>query len=316
MPPTGSSPGARLLLAPFGILYALGPKIRARRWRHRARRLPRPVLSVGNLTFGGTGKTPFVLHACRELQRRGFRPGILSRGYKARGGEANDEALLLRRHLPDVPHVQGRDRFAGGMSLAGDVDCFVLDDGFQHLPLYRDENVVLVDATDPFGGGFCPPAGRLRESPRALERATLVVITRCELIDRAALGDIMRRLRGLTPAPIADSMFRAACTSSLAGVRVLAACGIGNPRAFFATVLGLGAELGGTRSFPDHHAYDAADAAELARAGLPVVVTEKDAVKLEPLWKGPAPLRVVTQEFEAGEGGGGIAAMFDRLARR
>jgi len=257
-----------------------------------------------------------VLHACRELLRRGVRPGILSRGYKARGGAGNDEALLLRRNLPEVPHVQDPDRFAGGMTLAGEVDCFVLDDGFQHLPLHRDENVVLVDATDPFGGGFCPPAGRLRESPRALERATLVVITRCELIDRARLGEIMRRLRGLTPAPIADSSFRAACTPSLAGVRVLAACGIGNPRAFLATVQALGAEIGDTRVFPDHHAYDARDAEALARAALPVVVTEKDAVKLEPLWRGPAPLRVVTQEFCAGEGGGGIAAMLDRLVRR
>lgn len=302
-----------LLLAPLAALYGLGARWRVRRWRGRARRLPKPVLSVGNLTFGGTGKTPFVIHACRELARRGRRAAILSRGYRALGPQGNDEALVIARHLSDVPHALDPDRYAAGLRLAGDVDIFVLDDGFQHLPLWRDADVVLVDATDPFGGGRCPPAGRLREPVAALGRATLVVLTRADLVDRETLGDSMRTVRAHTAAPIVTAAFPPTCDADLAGREVCVACAIGNPDAFVRTVESLGATVAARRFFRDHHAYSEKDASALAHLGLPVVVTEKDAVKLEALWRGAVPLHVVRIAFEVLDGAADLDALFDRL---
>ncbi len=294
------------------MLYGLGARLRARRWRGRRRRLPRPVLSVGNLTFGGTGKTPFVIHVCEGLLRRGRRPVVLSRGYRATGPEGNDEAKVIRAHLPRVPHVQSPDRHRAGMGILEHADVFVLDDGFQHHPLHRDADIVLIDATDPFGGGACPPGGRLREPRAALDRADLVVITRSDLVPLASLGETMREVRALTAAPVATGRFVPSCEEGLEGREVLVACGIGNPRAFLATVERMGASGARTRFFPDHHAYGAADVAELSGAGLPVVVTEKDAVKLAPLWTGEAPLLVVRIAFEATGGGDEIEALLDR----
>jgi len=271
------------------------------------------VLSIGNVTFGGTGKTPFVIHACRELARRGRRVAILSRGYKADGPEGNDEAMVIRRHLPAVPHLQNPDRYAAGMTIEDETDVFVLDDGFQHLPLWRDADIVLIDATDPFGGGWCPPGGRLREPLSALERASLVVLTRAELVDRAELGDVMREVRALTAAPIATVAFPATTDADLDGTDVLVACGIGNPRAFVRTVETLGARAKKTRFYRDHHRYAARDVEELGRSGLPVVVTEKDAVKLEPLWRGEMPLHVVKIQVLVRDGAADLDALFDRL---
>ena len=304
----------RLPLTPLSFLYGLGARLRARRWRRRARRLPKPVLSVGNLTFGGTGKTPFVIHACRALLDRGMTPAVLSRGYKARGPEGNDELLVISEHLPAVEHIQSKDRFAAGMTIAGRVDCFVLDDGFQHLPLHRDEDVVLVDATAPFGGGWCPPAGRLREPLRALDRATLVVITRADLVPRDSLGETMRTVRARTAAPVATGAFLPSCDEPLEGADVLVACGIANPGAFVLTVESMGARVVSQRFFPDHHAYGPRDVEALAREGLPVVVTEKDAVKLRPLWGANPPLHVVRIAFRELDGAGDIEAVFDRLS--
>ena len=268
---------------------------------------------MGNLTFGGTGKTPFVIHACQRILARGKRPGILSRGYKATGPGGNDEARVIAAHLPGVPHVQNPNRYEGGLSILGEVDCFVLDDGFQHHPLARDVDLVLVDATDPFGGGFCPPAGRLRESLAALERATAVVLTRVDQVGREALGDVMRTVRAHTAAPIATVAFRPRCEEPLDGREVTLACGIGNPRAFVKTAESMGARVAERVFFRDHHAYRAADAARLAGKGRPVLVTEKDAVKLAPLWDYPVELLVVRIEVAVLEGGDELEALFSRL---
>ena len=254
-----------------------------------------------------------MIHACQVLRERGRRVAILSRGYRADATGQNDEARVIAAHLPDVPHLQQPDRFAAGMTIADRVDVFVLDDGFQHLPLARDADVVLIDATDPFGGGLCAPAGRLREPIDALGRASLVILTRADLVPREELGDSMRRIRAATAAPIATAAFRPTCERPLEDHEVLVACGIGNPRAFVATVESMGARVAATRIFRDHHAYTESDAADLAASGLPVVVTEKDAVKLEPIWKAGAPLHVVRIRFEALEGGEEIERLLDRL---
>ncbi len=272
------------------------------------------MLSVGNLTFGGTGKTPFVLHACHALRERGRKPGILSRGYRARGPSGNDEAMLLAGHLPDVPHVQNPNRHDGGLSIADQVDCYVLDDGFQHHPLHRDVDVVLVDAIDPFGDGWCPPVGRLREPLGALSRAGLVVITRADLVPAECLGRVMRRVRARTTAPVATAVFAPECDTDLRGRDVLLACAIGNPEGFRRTVAALGANAVRERIYRDHHPYSREDVADLTGAGLPVVVTEKDAVKLRPLWPDSPALHVVQVRFEPRDAAQEIEAVFDRIA--
>jgi len=238
---------------------------------------------------------------------------ILSRGYGSDGPEGNDEAQVIARHLPSVPHFQDPDRHRAGSAVASDFDLFVLDDGFQHHPLHRDFDLVLVDATDPFGGGWCPPGGRLREPLSALARADGVVLTRCDRVPPEELGEVMRAVRARTAAPVATARFAARADRDLSGLPVLAACGIGNPHAFVLTLESLGAEVERTRFFRDHHAFTAEDASALASQPLQVAVTEKDAVKLAPLWpEGGAPLAVVTIEFEFVLGGEELLDAIDR----
>jgi len=174
---------------------------------------------------------------------------------------------------------------------------------------------VLVDATDPFGGGWCPPGGRLREPRGSLDRADAVVITRADLVPREVLGDAMREIRARTAAPVATARFVPHCGERLQNRPVFAACGIGNPHAFVATLESMGAVVERTRFFRDHHPYDAGNARALAEQPLPVAVTEKDAVKLEPLWpEGGAPLLVVTIGFSFMDGGDEVlAAMEDKF---
>jgi tetraacyldisaccharide 4'-kinase len=269
---------------------------------------------VGNLTFGGTGKTPTVIYLAGRYASAGRRVAILSRGYGASDDSApNDEALVIARHLPDLRHFQDPNRYRAGSKVESDFDLFILDDGFQHHPLHRDFDLVLVDATAPFGGGRCPPSGRLREPLSSLGRAHGVVITRADAVSREDLGDTMREIRSLTAAPVATARFAPTCEHELG--EVFAACGIGNPTAFVTTLESMGATVVDRRFFRDHHAYTAADVAALVRQPLPVAVTEKDAVKLEPLWPtdGP-PLRVVTIQFEFLEGGEDLlVAMDERL---
>ncbi|MGL5095555.1 MAG: tetraacyldisaccharide 4'-kinase, partial [Planctomycetia bacterium] len=145
-----------------------------------------PVVSVGNLTVGGTGKTPFVEYLADWFHGRGLRAAILSRGYGSTGGP-NDEALLLEENLPDVPHLQGKNRstLADAAVVELESQVLLLDDGFQHRRLHRDLDVVLLDATDPWGGGGLLPGGLLREPARSLRRADVVVLTRCDQVDAA-----------------------------------------------------------------------------------------------------------------------------------
>jgi len=283
-------------------------------WRDRRRCLSRPVICVGNLTFGGTGKTPTVIFLCAWFLGRGKRVAILSRGYRAEGNDGNDEARVIERHLPGIEHFQDPNRYRAGSAVQERFDLFVLDDGFQHHPLHRDLDIVLIDATDPFGGGWCPPGGRLREPLSALGRAGAVVITRADLVTREVLGETMRRVRELTHAPVATARFAPTCAEDLTGRDVFVACGIGNPRAFRTTVESLGATVVEERYFRDHHAFSEADARALANQPLPVVVTEKDAVKLESLWPaGASPLLVVTIEFEFIDGGAEVLSMLEQV---
>jgi len=173
------------VLWPLTLPYGAGVHLRARAYRKgilRQRRLGGMVISVGNLTTGGTGKTPMVIWIAQRLLVEGKSTGILTRGYRGEGNASaltSDEVRLMQARLGDrVAFGVGADRFAGGSELAKrGVESFVLDDGFQHLQLARDADIVLIDAMNPFGGGHLLPAGRLREPPSALSRADIVVIT-------------------------------------------------------------------------------------------------------------------------------------------
>lgn len=290
-----------------------------------AHRAALPVISVGNLTAGGTGKTPLVIHLARTLLARGHRPAVLARGYgAARDGELNDELRLIAREVPEALLAPGSDRVARAQEAAGrGATVLVLDDGFQHRRLHRDADVVLLDATDPWGPGGLLPRGLLRELPAALARAHVVVLSRIELVDAAArarleaevratgfAGPIVamrmapRALEPLPPPTATDADRRTRAPASLAGQSVVAACGIGNPTAFARTLGVLGARVLHLEALPDHHAYGAADVArveELAAktgAGL-VVTTAKDAVKLEALVSPRAPVPWATLTIAA-----------------
>ena len=269
----------------------------------RAQRLPVPVICVGNLSAGGTGKTPAVIWLARELIAGGVpRVGLVSRGYRADAAGHNDEAKLLARALPDMPHVANRSRAAAGRELLAahpDVACIVLDDGFSHRQLARDLDLVLIDATRPFGFGELLPRGLLREPPAALRRAHAVVLTRADQIPAAELAALRARVaRHLAPgAPIAEAEHAAVGLRTLAGddlslaqladSPVLAGSGIGNPAAFRRSLHAAGATVLHDHSLPDHHAWTAADVAAVngaaASGSATVVVTDKDAVKLAAL---------------------------------
>ncbi len=295
----------RWLLMPFASAY--GVLIRARnryydRARGAVRQAPLPVISVGNLTVGGTGKTPMVIEIVRRLRGLGRRPAILTRGYRARPGQVADEVLELREALPDVPVIANPDRLAGAETarIQHDADCAVLDDGFQHRRLARNLDIVLIDALNPWGGGALLPAGRLREPLSSLRRAHLFVLTRTNQASPAELEQTTATLRqhaGDRPlvhaAVEAEALVyrdgRRATPPDLAGRRVLAVCGIGNPRTFLRLVATLRGSDGPARVFPDHHSFSVTDADALSvaarRAGAEVVVTtRKDWGKLAPLW--------------------------------
>jgi tetraacyldisaccharide 4'-kinase len=283
------------------------------------------VVSVGNLTLGGTGKTPLVAWVAGRCVAAGRRPAIVSRGYGAARGQTSDEAAELALVLPAVPHVADRDRVAAAAeAMARGADAIVLDDGFQHRRLARDLDIVAVDATDPFGCGHIFPRGLLREPLAGLRRAHAIVLTRADAVDAdrrralmAALGDICRRSgpQVWAEATHAPRRLRTATNEhlpldALRGRPVAAFCGIGNPAAFRLALERLGADLIDFKTYPDHHAYSAADAAALvswataARADL-VVTTLKDLVKVRTESLGGIRLAAleIAIEFLGGEAG-------------
>ena len=186
----------RVLLRPVGWLYGLIICIRNRLydWHMlRAVRLNVPVICVGNITAGGSGKTPVVIALCEALIRQGRRPGILTRGYKGTGDDS-DEVRLFHTALPEVPVIVDADRVRGGRRalVNHDIDVLVMDDGFQHRRLVRDCDVVLIDATNPWGYGHLLPSGLLREPISALKRASAILMTRCDQVAPGQLIGILR----------------------------------------------------------------------------------------------------------------------------
>jgi len=254
-----------------------------------------PVMSVGNLTVGGTGKTPCVEYIARFLRDLDVRVAILSRGYGSAGGP-NDEALLLAENLPNVPHLQGADRVALAAKAVAkfDFNALILDDGFQHRRLKRDLDIVLVDATQPWGFGRLLPRGLLREPPRELWRADVVLITHSDQVAEENLRQLKSEIRHLSPhAIIVESEHRPlewltadSRTIPLDEIHgnTAAFCGIGNPAAFRNTLESIGVTIREFRAFPDHHRYDSAELESWVQqlpSDWPVLTTQKDLVKLK-----------------------------------
>jgi len=301
--------------------YGLGVWWRNRRFdRGRdVHRVSVPVICVGNLTVGGTGKTPCVEYIARLLREHDRQVAILSRGYGAEAGR-NDEAMVLEENLPDVPHYQAADRVALAQTAIeeSESEVLVLDDGFQHRRLARDLDIVLVDATDPWGGGYLLPRGGLREPRQNLRRTGMLVITRCDAVDPAELDRLAGVIFGLAPdLPVARTIHapveltngeRRESVESLRGKPVGAFCGIGNPAAFQQTLAGLGADVRAFREFPDHHPYDRKDVVDLEQwaTNLPaeaaIVTTQKDWVKLRIPTLGSRPLWAVRIGLQFVEG--------------
>lgn len=287
-----------------------------RNWRFdrnpaRAGRVPVPVVCVGNLTLGGTGKTvaaEYVAAAYRDLGRQ---VALVSRGYGSAGGP-NDEAMVLEENLPDVPHLQGADRVAVATAAVEELeaDLVVLDDGFQHRRLHRDLDVVLLDATRPVDREYLFPRGTLREPVGALERAGFALFTRCDQAtagevgrQRAWLADRFPQLPHATTVHAPVGLIGPDGAEGVGGVHgrtVAVFSGIGHPSAFVRTVEQLGAAVTASREFPDHHPYSREDVAGLNRwaAALPpevdtVLTTQKDWVKLRTGELGGRRLRAV-----------------------
>ena len=299
------------LLWPLSLAFGTVARLRALGYRKkifRQRRLDGVVISVGNLTVGGTGKTPMVLWIAERLLAEGKSVAILTRGYRGKNAEGaagnlessgsseipstSDEVQLLKSRLGErVLFGVGPDRYKNGMALAGRaVKWFILDDGFQHLQLARSVDIVLIDASKPFGGGHLLPAGRLRESRGALKRTDIIVITRSS--HAPAIESVVRHY---SSAPIfyacteLDSVRSRWGTqrrpAELRGAALYAFCGIGNPGAFYSDLREWGFRIVGHRSFRDHHRFTADDLAEIEKearkAGATgLICTEKDSFNL------------------------------------
>ena len=302
------------LLRLVSVFYGLGQRMRARLYRHKifqSRRLNCRVISIGNLTMGGTGKTPTVMMVADTLRRKGFKPAILSRGYGGQSGEsvnvvndgqqtllspevAGDEPVMMARRLKDVPVLTGRVRYETGKYAIEHfgADVLILDDGYQHLPLHRDLNILLCDATRPFGNGVVFPAGELREPLSAMDRANVICLTRCG-------GDSTDRVDGsnIKRVPVVKTGMRVQSVIELSSGKEMeieivqdkpaaAFCGIAHPLDFFRTLEQVPVQIVSQNHFPDHHDYSSDELQEIERQAKQaeatmIVTTEKDAVKLK-----------------------------------
>ena len=322
-------------------LYELAVRLRVAAYETdylEQRRLDATVISVGSLTLGGAGKTPMVEYIARYLSSEGHSVAVLTRGYAressgmrvlndpADGGgvgaapsyrEFGDEPLMLARALPDIPIIVNKRRFEAGRwaetQLGSDV--LVLDDGYQHLALSRDLNILLIDATDPLGGFEMPPFGRLREPLYGIKRADAIIITRADRpFDQGQTQGILKyycgdkvpvmyfystitRLRHLATGEVYDA-------GDFAGWNVAVACGIGNPKAFAEDILQVGISIVSESFFTDHHAFGQEDLDRITRAAQgagadAIVTTEKDAVRLEGLTHGDVPVYAAQLEVQS-----------------
>ncbi len=305
-----------------GAAFLYGLIVQLRHWCYRrgwcaSARLPCRVVSVGNVTVGGTGKTPVVILLTEWFLSEGRQVAVLSRGYKRKSGtpyclvsdgrrlladpsDAGDEPFLIARRCPTAIVAVGADRAAVGRQVLAQhpVDCMILDDGFQHLALRRDADLVLLDATDAPGLDAIVPAGRLREPLTGLGRAAALVVTRAD--SKEDVEAVRSRLKAahLSSDDVIEVRFMPECLVSVRtgetkplewcrGVKTWLVSGIGNSKSFRRSAVSVGVQVAGETAFGDHHRYHEDDVrgvraeAQAARADI-VLTTEKDAGKLQP----------------------------------
>jgi tetraacyldisaccharide 4'-kinase len=305
----------RLLLSPLSVVYGMYVRVRlwlyARGWLRR-KQLQGTVISIGNLSVGGAGKTPMVLWLAERLHARGKKVAILSRGYRGSDG-TSDEIELMKQRLQDrVEFGIGKNRYLEGKRIESgrNIDVFLLDDGFQHLALARNLDIVLIDASREMGKERLLPAGNLREPFSAMMRANLIVFTRVENAPgaRAAIQKLGKipvfaaetRLVGFRLLGRDTAIFPA---EALGPGPFFAFCGIGNPEAFFCNLETWSVPVAGTRIFRDHFRYRAHDIELLERAAAQanaraLVTTEKDAQNLAGLRFPSIPVYVSVIDLE------------------
>lgn len=257
-------------------------------------RVPVPVVSVGNITLGGTGKTPFTIFVADYFLSAGKRPAILTRGY------GRDEDRLLVEEVPEARVYVGQDRVKNALKAASDgCDVIVMDDGFQHRRLARDLDIVLIDTETILGGSSLFPRGVLREGLPSLERAGLLVISKADRLIPAEKAAMVRALSGIAPGKpvievahepsfLSDVTGTAHPPATLRGKKTLLVSGIASPGYFADMAVALGAQIVGRRDYGDHHAYSAQDVREIeleraAKGADIILVTKKDFVKLRKL---------------------------------
>jgi tetraacyldisaccharide 4'-kinase len=273
-----------------------------------------PVISVGNITVGGTGKTPCVIWLAQMLQERGYKPAVLSRGYGGRNSQpvnvvtdgykilltaavAGDEPLLIARSLAGIPVITRPHRILNGRAANNDfgADILICDDAFQHRRLYRDINIVLLDSGSPVGNGHLLPRGSLREPATALSRASILLATRSAEAEKK--DDLVGKLAEIANIPVFRSNHRRAGifrgdyseqfpVGMLEGKKISAFAGIGEPVSFKKSVLASGAQITSFSIFPDHHRYSRSEVDKISEAFLQsgadlLLTTEKDGMRLE-----------------------------------
>ncbi|MFM8408293.1 MAG: tetraacyldisaccharide 4'-kinase [Pirellulaceae bacterium] len=321
--------------------YALAMRLRNlaydRGWKN-SWKAPCPVISVGNLTAGGTGKTPTVAMLAHWFRDQGIRVAIVSRGYRAGEDGRNDEAREWENRLPDVPHVQHADRRVGIRICREELDCqlILLDDAFQHRQVARDLEIVLIDSLDPFGGGYLLPRGLLREGLRSLRRADVIVATRTDLVSASRLAEIRTTILRWAPkaawvesahAPIGirNASGQTLPLHHLDHQRWLPFCGLGNPEGFLQTLKQLPIGLAEPRWFADHHHYTADDLQSLIHQAKPkdpnqppvdgFLCTGKDLPKIGVDSLGGLPLWAVEIELAVRSGWEGLEDRLQPLAK-
>ncbi len=313
-----------------------------------------PVISVGNLTLGGTGKTPMVAWLTQWVLSQKLRPGLISRGYrKKESQQLNDEGMELATRFPNVPHFQSADRYTAATRMLEEqkVDLLILDDAFQHRRMKRNLDIVLLDSQDPFGGEHVFPRGLLRESVRSLARAQVVLLSRADLVPESRRQEIHEHVAKITPAavwgevvhrpsmlvssfwmtPHDDSQInteqsgffgqRTAPIDFLVGKRVFAFSGIAKPEAFRKTLADCQAEITKFVSLSDHHDFTPREIGRLSQEAKAseadlVVCTMKDLVKIRKRTLGGKELWALTIGIDFLQGKNELTNCLEKATRR
>ncbi len=332
-----------LPLALMSFLYGLGVRLKMITSGSQKKILPGFVVSIGNITAGGTGKTPAARMMAEWALKQGFKAAILSRGYGGNYGKevfivsdgeevfagpekAGDEPYLLALGLKGVPVIVSRDRFSAGMTASRKLgaDFFILDDGFQHTGLHRDMDIVLMDATSPFGNGHLLPWGPLREPVSNIKRADAIIFTRAE---ERNIKEMHKDLFNPVPRFGGDHIPEKFCLPfeqrdvhplELKGKRIIAFAGIAKPRSFKETLLKLGAEILLFKTFRDHHSFTMNDIEQLKQEkerlkAEYLVTTEKDWVKIRGTGAVTCGFGYLTIQFAVTEG---HKEFFDMIKKR